>query len=133
MPRTYIALLIDEDANTLSAFAEFLRKEHCAVVAESNGEAAMRLFEQRRFDMVIADAPLHAPRGADLFRRMKEIRPGVPIILVTGDPDLVTEGKKREQGADYYFLKPLEVVKLRDVVREFLRSSPRVRRVPRKN
>ena len=42
------------------------------------------------------------------------------IIVITGYPDLINEKDVKAYGADYFFLKPLELDKLREAVRKCL-------------
>ncbi len=113
-------LIVDDDVNIVSAFEGFLKKEHCSMFASAAAEDALRTMEKRRVDLVISDIRLSQQSGITLLLRIKQLYPWVPVIVITGHPSLIKEEDVRLYGADYYFLKPLELDALRDAVRNCL-------------
>jgi DNA-binding response OmpR family regulator len=51
--------------------------------------------------------------GLELLPKAKEIRPDVPIIMITAYGDADTKRKALESGADALFTKPIDFVALR--------------------
>jgi DNA-binding response OmpR family regulator len=121
MPHQPRALVVDDDENILSAFEDFFRKEHCAMLSASGAEEAIQTLAGVEVNLVITDVKLQGETGVELCRKLKASRPGLPVIVITGYPHLVPEEDARSAGADYYFLKPLELDQLRDAVRKCLR------------
>jgi len=113
-------LVVDDDQNILSAFEDFLKREHCTMVAASSAEEAMKKFEASHFDLLITDIRLKHQSGITLSLQAKAVQPEIPVIVITGYPDLVSEEELKVYGADYFFLKPLELDKLREAVRKCL-------------
>jgi DNA-binding NtrC family response regulator len=113
-------LVVDDDENILSAFRDFLRGEGCHMIAASSSEEAMRKIEQQHLDLLITDIKLKNESGITFFMRVKAIRPNLPVIVITGYPDLISEQDVRAYGADFFFLKPLELHKLREAVTKCL-------------
>ncbi len=116
-------LIVDDDVNIVSAFEGFLKKEHCSMLASSIAEDAMRTLETRRVDLVISDIRLSRQSGVTMLIRIKQLYPWLPVIVITGHPSLISEEDVRLYGADFYFLKPLELDALRDAVRKCLYRS----------
>ena len=57
-------------------------------VGVADGDDALRrLAPPAEFDLIISDVVMPGMSGIDFARRAREARPGVPIILVTGDAD----------------------------------------------
>ena len=50
----------------------------------------------------------------------KRLYPKLPVIVITGYPDLITEEVIKEYGADFFLLKPLDLSKLRHAMRRCL-------------
>ncbi len=113
-------LVVDDDQNILSAFEDFLRKEHCSMIAASNAEEALKKIEGEHVDLLITDIRLKHRSGVTLFMHVKGERPDLPVIVITGYPDLISEKDLKVYGAEYFFLKPLELGKLREAVRKCL-------------
>ena len=123
MPRQPNVLVVDDDVNILSAFEGFLKKEHCHMIASVSADDALKTLESQEIDLVIIDVRLKYQSGITLLIRMKQLHPMMPVIVITGHPYLVTEKDVRSYGADYYFLKPLELDPLRSAVRKCLHPS----------
>lgn len=117
------ALVLDDDENILSAFQDFFRREHCTMLSSSDPDEAIRILAGSVVNLVIADLRMEGGPGLALCRKIREIRPLVPLIVITGYPDLVSEEEARHAGADYYFLKPLELDALRLAVRRCLHGT----------
>lgn len=113
-------LVVDDDINILAAFEDFLRREHCYMLAASCAEEALEKLHDHRVDLLVTDVRLKSQSGVTFLLRVKGSQPKLPVIVITGYPDLVTERDARAYGADYFFLKPLEIDKLRDAVKKCL-------------
>ena len=113
-------LVVDDDQNILSAFEDFLRRERCTMIAASSAEEALKKVELQHVDLLITDVRLKYQSGVTFFMYVKEIEPKLPVIVITGYPDIISEEDVKAYGADYFFLKPLELDKLREAVRKCL-------------
>lgn len=113
-------LVVDDEENILSAFKDFLKKEHCEMVAASNAEEGLMVPEKQHMNLLITDIRLKGTSGVTFFMEAKRIHPKLPVIVITGYPDLITEEAIKEYGADFFFLKPLDLEKLRYAIRKCL-------------
>ena len=120
MPYQPRVLVVDDDENILSAFRDFLKTEGCIMLAARNTEEAAKQIEQSKINVLITDIRLKGQSGVTFLMRMKGIQPDLPVIVITGFPDLITEGDLKTCGANYFFLKPLDLNKLREAVRKCL-------------
>ena len=113
-------LVVDDDENIVSAFEDFLRKEHCTMVSASNAEDALAVISHQTINLVITDIRMKWQSGVTLLIKIKQIHPTLPVIVITGYPNLIPEADVRHYGAEYLFVKPLELDQLRDAVRNCL-------------
>ena len=120
MPHQPRVLIVDDDLNILSAFEGFLKTEHCTTIACTSADEALQTLESLQVQLVITDVRLKYKSGATLLIRIRQLYPLLPVIVITGHPYLITEKDIRRYGADYYFLKPLELHLLREAVRKCL-------------
>ncbi len=123
MPHHPKVLVVDDDANIISAFEDFLRKEQCTMISASSAEEAYVCLTHHPVDLVITDVRMKWESGATFLMRIRQSRPKLPIIVITGYPNLISEEDIRQYGADYYFVKPLELDQLREAVRALLQRS----------
>jgi DNA-binding NtrC family response regulator len=113
-------LVVDDDPNILSAFEEFFRKEECSVITSSSTEGAMELLKQHSVDLIITDIRLKGLSGVTFLLEVKRVRRVLPIIVMTGYPEVISESEVKQYGADYFFQKPLNLEKFRGAVRKCL-------------
>ena len=84
-PRQLSVLLVDDEELVRSGVAEMLREiGHRVIVAGGGAEALNRLAAGAVIDAVITDYKMPGIDGAELARRVNAMRPGTPVLLVTG-------------------------------------------------
>ncbi len=76
-------LVVDDDAHILRLYKEELEEEGYEVATASTGEEALAVFEKENPDLVTLDILMPDIDGISLLRRMKEMRPRLPIIMST--------------------------------------------------
>jgi DNA-binding NtrC family response regulator len=113
-------LVVDDDKNILSAFENFLSKENCSFIPVSCIDEAMVTVLLQPIDLLIMDVTLKKQLTETLLKYIKEIQRDLHIIIITGYSDIINEKDAKDYGADYFFLKPLELNKLRRAVRKCL-------------
>ncbi len=117
MPHQPRVLVVDDDENILSAFEDFLKREHCTMVSASNAEDAFTIVTHQILNLVITDVRMKWQSGVTLLMKIKQLHPELPVIVITGYPNLIAEQDIRHIGADFYLVKPLELDQLRHAVR----------------
>jgi DNA-binding NtrC family response regulator len=116
-------LVVDDDENIVSAFEDFLRKEHCTMVPASRAEDALAVLSHQTIHLVITDIRMKWQSGVTLLMKIKQMYPALPVIIITGYPNLIPEADIRHYGAEYLFVKPLELDQLREAVRTCLHRT----------
>lgn len=107
-------LLVDDEANIRFIYSEELQDEGYSVIAASNGEEGLRLFEDENPDLVILDIHMPDINGIDVLRRMKTQNPAIPVILSSAFPEF-----KQDLGAwasEEYVVKSSDLQQLKDAV-----------------
>ena len=76
-------LIVDDDSHILQLYKVELEEEGYEVVTASTGKEAMEVFEKVDPDLVTLDILMPDIDGITLLRKMKELRPRMPIIMST--------------------------------------------------
>jgi CheY-like chemotaxis protein len=77
------------------------------------------------FDLVITDQAMPKITGRLLTRRIKEIRPDLPIILCTGYSEQISQETEETEGIAEFVMKPLSKREMAETVRRVLdRTQP---------
>ena len=115
-------LLIDDDEMVTDVGERLLKSSGYDVVSAKTGKEALEVFREShgRIDMVILDMILPDMGGGDTYDRLKEINPGINVLLVSGyDMDYQAEGIM-ECGCDGFIQKPFNMDILLKKTREIL-------------
>lgn len=102
-------LVVDDEHNLRMTIAANLELEGFEVVEAENGEAALALVKAQHFDLVLSDVRMPGMNGVDLFHRVHELKPELPVILMTA---FALEGLVQEalrEGAFTLLPKPFEI------------------------
>ncbi len=113
-------LIVDDDEQILFAFQEMFRKEGYASAVARDGEAAIRAIEGSPPDVLIMDITMPRLDGLETLRRIREKSPQIPVVMITGFGTMQTAIRAMQLGAFEYLTKPLDVARIRDVVRRAL-------------
>ncbi|MFY1668136.1 response regulator [Pseudomonas sp. Pseu.R1] len=101
-------LLVDDDASLREVMTHLLVDAGYSVASVSSGFEAIESIRQRAPDIVVSDCAMGDFSGVALSRVLREIRPGLPILLLTGHADL--ESVRAECQADAVVLhKPVSL------------------------
>ena len=89
-PKKLILIAIADEAE-LSTMRFMLNTNGYRVIAAGNGEAAVDLFSANSVDLVLIDFHLPRGNGDQVAKRMKAIKPDIPIIMLRGRRPLGTD------------------------------------------
>jgi CheY-like chemotaxis protein len=106
-----------------------LRQLGFDVVAVENGREAVRAFalEPDRFDLVLLDLTMPVMTGAEALLAIRQIRPDVPVLVMSGYNEQDTPVTGGQQ-ATAFLHKPFSMLILRDRLQAILGSVPEGRR-----
>ncbi|MEX2045161.1 MAG: ATP-binding protein, partial [Opitutus sp.] len=119
LPNTTVLLVEDTDYNALAATA-VLRRLGLTCERACTGAEALRLFSEKRYNIVLLDRNLPDMDGTDVARRMREIEAdGSHALLLAVTAYCTSEDRELclKAGMDAFVGKPLTPDKLRKVIR----------------
>jgi serine/threonine protein kinase/ActR/RegA family two-component response regulator len=105
-------LITDDQADLRRVWARALRREGHHVTEACDGASALAQVKAHTFDLVISDIRMPDMSGIELLVAIREVDPDLPVLLLTGDPELSTAMKAVELGALEYLAKPIDLGKL---------------------
>lgn len=106
-------LLLDDDTLVLRSLSRALSQGNTRVVAVDDPYKAMKLVTSEAFDAVLCDIRMPQMSGLSFARFVRAHHPDMPIMLMTGDPQLESALEAIEVGILEYLPKPIEPQKLR--------------------
>jgi CheY-like chemotaxis protein len=127
-PRRASILIVDDENLVRSATAEMLREMGHQVIEAATGSAALeRLNSREEIDLLITDYLMPGMRGSEVAEEARIIRPGLPVLLLTGYANLA----KGEAAGLPRLSKPFREADLARTVAGLLTESERPRGKPR--
>ena len=113
-------LLVDDDAPLRRSMARALERREFQVLAAEGVAEARTLAREHRPEFAVLDMRLTEGSGLDLVRTLRELRPEVRIVIVTGYGNIATAVAAIKAGAVDYLAKPVDAD---DVVSALLKSG----------
>jgi EAL domain-containing protein (putative c-di-GMP-specific phosphodiesterase class I) len=99
-------LIAEDEAEQRELLELVLVQAGYRVAAAPDGAVALRLIEQERFDVVVSDIKMPGLDGIQLLHAIRKRDLDLPVILLTGDPDLASAARAVNEGALRYLTKP---------------------------
>ena len=109
-------LLVDDDDAVRNAIRRVLERRGYQVFACSSGAEALEHLALGGYDAMVSDVRMPGMSGLKLLRAVREHDLDLPVILVTGNPDLASATEAVEYGAFQYLIKPVESDRLDEAV-----------------
>lgn len=106
-------VLVVDDEKTLRHFLRLnLQEQGYEVTEAADGQTALALIEQQRFDVALVDLRLTDMDGLDIVRRLRQLAPTTSVIILTAYATLDSAVEALRQGAHDYLTKPFDTSEL---------------------
>ncbi len=111
-------LLVDDEEQFLEALSQRLENRGLKVNAVTSGEDALSKVEDKNFDAIILDLSMPGMDGIETLKRIKEKRPDLEIIMLTGQATVKAGVEAMKLGAEEFLEKPVEINELLEKIGE---------------
>lgn len=102
-------LLVDDEEHFLDALTERLKVRGLKVDAVTSGEEAVSKVQDHNFDAIIVDLAMPGIDGIETLRRIKDQRPDLEIIMLTGHATVKSGIEAMKLGAEDFLEKPIDL------------------------
>lgn len=100
-------LVVDDDQVVGKSFERVLTNKGYRVDTALSGREAFEKYAGADFDMVFTDLRMPGQDGLEVARRIKEMNPWLPVVVVTGYGTQEAEEKAKAIGVAEFLQKPL--------------------------
>ena len=121
-----IILLAEDDDSIELVTNDFLSSEGYEVRSAKTLKSLWSLIEKGGGDVLITDVMFPDGESFDLIPQIKELRPDLPIIIVSARNNLQTAITSVEKGAFEYLPKPFDLNDLNNLVNKALLIKPKI-------
>lgn len=116
-------LVVEDDRAILSGIVDLLEGEGFRVSSARDGAEALRLYREKKPDLILLDIMIPEKSGYDVCREIRRGDPHTPILMLTAKGEEVDKVVGLEIGADDYIVKPFGVSELLARIRAALRRA----------
>ncbi len=116
-------LVIDDEDIVLISCKRALAPEGYNIKTVKSGVDGLQLFENEAFDVVITDLKMPDVDGIEVLRIIKERRPSVEVVIMTGYQTVETAVKAIKLGAFDYIEKPFTPEQMLSVIKHAMESG----------
>jgi two-component system nitrogen regulation response regulator GlnG len=120
-------LVADDDRTIRTVLTQALTRAGCKVHATSSLTTLMRWVEEGKGDLVISDVMMPDGNGLEALPMISKLRPGLPVIIISAQNNIMTAIQAAEAEAFDYLPKPFD---LPDLMKRSARALDMKRRAP---
>jgi len=121
--RRSVIAVVDDDPGMLQSIESLLNSADYEVRLFSTATAFLESGGLPEIDGLISDVAMPFMDGLELMRAVQAARPALPVILVTGRPELLHRSRVDPSGPYRVFKKPFDGQELLTAVALMLRTS----------
>ena len=118
-------LLVDDEREFVQTLSERLMMRDLGPAVAYDGESALNLINEDEPDVMIVDLKMPGIDGFEVLRKVKETRPEIEVIVLTGHGHEEDRERCMQQGAFAYLQKPLDINELSEIIKQ---ANEKIRR-----
>jgi len=109
-------LVVDDEEGVRELIADTLAGKQRDILTAQSGEEALEIIKKHAVDLVLLDLSMPGLNGVDTFREIHELRPGLPVVIVTGYPDSDLMARALQIGPFTMISKPVDTAQIQKTV-----------------
>lgn len=116
-------LILDDDEAILQLLAAVFEDDDTEIILETDSDSAVNRVVSDHPNVAILDICVPKKSGLEVLREIKQIDPGLSVIMTTGYRTTQNAIEAMKHGAYEYLTKPFDIEKLKDVVQKALECN----------
>ena len=113
-------LVVDDEDPLRTILSSELVSVGYEVSSASDGEEAISMVQNKKFDLVLLDIKMPKVDGFEVLKFIKKGFPGIKVIMLTGFADLKNAIEAKKNGAEDFVSKPYDLVDLLTTIERVL-------------
>ncbi|HUV93665.1 MAG TPA: response regulator [Anaerolineae bacterium] len=118
-----LLLVVDDEQGMRDTLADILEESGFLIDQAANGLEAVEKVKTQEYGLVLMDIRMPVMDGVSALGQMKQLRPELPVIMMTAYTQAAEVAEARRQGAETVVYKPLDIPGLLDLIRLSMGST----------
>lgn len=118
-------LIIEDNQECRRILQSYLKTKGYNIFSANNGQMGLGLFVHCKPDLVLTDFQMPNMDGLSVIRRLKEMAPNTPVIMLSGSGRKGLKDKAMLQGARDFIEKPVSLDSLCESISSALEAGPK--------
>ena len=115
-------LVVDDEDLFRNSLVKLLTMEGYSVLSASDGNEALGLIKENKFQLVITDLKMPGMNGMELMQEIQKLSPDTKVVIITAHGEWNTYLEAMERGAFEYLNKPINKDDLFYAVKKALKN-----------
>ena len=116
-------LIIEDDSVLRSGLEEILVGEGYEVDTADNGITGLKLFENKKHDIVLTDLVMPAMNGMEVLKEVSKINPKTHVVVITAFATVENAVEAIKLGAADYISKPFKIDEIQTKIKKILEEA----------
>lgn len=105
----FVVLIVDDEEGIRESLSGIFEDEGYNILTSSSGEEALRILKEQNPDLILLDVWLPGIDGVQTLKDMKDLKPDLPVIMISGHGNIELAVKATKMGAYDFLEKPLSL------------------------
>jgi len=115
-------LVVDDELSIRVSLAGWLKKFGYQVDLAEEGATAVRMVEQRFYDLLLLDIKMPGMDGIEVLSKVRELSPDTIVVMMTAHGSIESAVESMKMGARDYLMKPFDPAQLNLLVEKFVQQ-----------
>lgn len=116
-------LIVDDDEALLKTFSFIISHEGYECIISHSGSEAMEKVKNEDIDFIFLDFLLPGTDGVEIFKKIKDIKPNLPVVIMTGYVEKEVTQNIKDSGSYGILYKPFDVEKISNILEEYFKGQ----------
>ena len=116
-------LFLEDEPTIQEVLTEYMKLQQYDVTAVEDGDAAVKLLEEKAFDLAVLDIMVPNKSGLEVLQHIRKFRPDMAVIMLTAIDNEQTQVRAFNLYADDYVVKPVSPLILLKRIETILRRT----------
>ena len=109
-------IVVDDEVLLRDVLVDYFSRNGYKVFMASSGEQGLDIIKKEDIHFALVDVKMEGMNGIELTKKIKQVKPSVNVIIITGYPSLDTAVNALKAGASEYIIKPFKLDEIAKII-----------------